>query len=423
MAELVEITGIASGGAGVGRLADGRVVFVHRTAVGDRTRLQIVEKKRSYVRATLEVLEAAGPGRRDAPCRYYARCGGCTLEHLEYETQLRAKAQIVHDALTRIGGFDIGTPVVVGSPNEFRYRNRVSFTLVRLARRVVAGFHELEQPGRVLDIGSACLLPEQVIADAWHALRANWGENADLLPSGTKLRLTVRASADGNVSLVVEGGRDRGQPDVLLDAVPAIKSIWHRPRPDAELVLLAGSAAIQESWQDEDLDLSGSVFLQVNRAAAAQLEDYVISIAGEVEGRRVVDAYCGVGLHARRLTRLGARVTGIELDALAVEEARASAGAEARFICGRVEDALRDQLPADLVIINPPRAGVHESAIAALRSKPAGQIIYISCNPATLARDLDRLRKRYVVKSVRCFDLFPQTAHVETVVELTCATT
>ena len=422
MADVVEITGIASGGAGVGRLRDGRVVFVHRTAVGDRARVRITEKKRSYVRAVLEEVEAPGPGRREAPCRYYARCGGCTLEHLEYATQLSAKAQIVHDALMRIGGVQIGVPEVIGSPAEFRYRNRVSFTLLRLAHRVVAGFHELEQPGRVLDIGAACLLPEQAIADAWKALRENWGEQAKLLPAGPKLRLTLRASATGDVSLVIEGGKDRGQPEALLAAVPAIKSLWHRPRPDADIVVLAGSAAIQESWEDEDLDLSGSVFLQVNRAAAAQLEDYVVSLAGEVEGRKVVDAYCGVGLHARRLTRLGARVTGIELDALAIEEARTASGEGAKFICARVEDALRDVLPADLVIINPPRAGMHESAVAALRAKPTGQIIYISCNPATLARDLDRLSKRYRVESVRCFDLFPQTAHVETVVGLTCAT-
>jgi 23S rRNA (uracil1939-C5)-methyltransferase len=399
------------------------VVFVHRTAVGDRVRVQIVEKRKSFASAKLESIEQPGPGRRDAPCRYYARCGGCTLEHLEYETQLQAKAQIVDDALTRIGKLQLARPEIVGSPQEFRYRNRVSFTLMRLARRVVAGFHELEQPGRVLDIGSACLLPEQAIADVWKQLRENWGEQANLLPAGSKLRLTLRASLEGAVSLVVEGGNGQGLPAALLTAVPAIKSIWHRPRPDAALVLLAGTEAVHESWQDEDLDLSGSVFLQVNRAAAALLEDYVMGIAGDVAGKHVIDAYCGVGLHARRLARSGARVTGIELDALAVAEARASAAENTKFICGRVEDELRDQLPADLVIINPPRAGIHESAAVALRAKPADRLIYVSCNPATLARDLDRLRDRYQVRSVRCFDLFPQTAHVESVVELACAIT
>lgn len=417
MAELVQITNIASGGAGVGRLKNGRAVFVHRTTIGDHVYVNIVEKKKSFARAVVERIEKPGPGRREAPCRYYARCGGCHLEHLEYGAQLVMKSQIVHDALTRLGKFQIPKPFVTGSPHEFRYRNRVSFTLMRLARKVVAGFHELEQPGRVLDIGHACLLPEEAIAEAWKGLRSNWGERADRLPGGAKLRLTLRGSADGAVSLVIEGGNSRGKPEELLENVPMLESLWHRPRPDAELVLLAGRASIQESWQDEDLDLSGSVFLQVNRAAAELLEEYVMELAGDVKGKTIVDAYCGVGLHARRLARQGARVTGIELDPLAIDEARNAKVENATFICGRAEDEMPAHLPADVAIINPPRAGIHESAAAVLTKKPAKQLIYISCNPATLARDLDRMRSRYQIKSIRCFDLFPQTAHIETVVE------
>ncbi|MGQ0560540.1 MAG: class I SAM-dependent RNA methyltransferase [Gemmatimonadota bacterium] len=423
MPELVQITNIAAGGAGVGRLRDGRAVFVHRTAVGDMARISLIEKRKAWARGALEAVETPGPGRRVAPCRYYAKCGGCTLEHLEYEAQLAAKAQIVHDALTRIGKLEVEAPVVIASPNEFRYRNRVSFTLLRLARRIVAGFHELEQPGRVLDIDAACLLPEATVAEAWQELRAGWGERALLLPAGARLRLTLRASADGAVSLVIEGGNTPGRPELLLEAVPGIQSVWHRPRPDAPLVLLGGREAIPESWQDEDLDLSGAVFLQVNRASAQLLEEHVMTLAGDVAGKGIVDAYCGVGLHARRLARLGARVIGIELDPLAVAEADAADVEGTKFVCGRVEEELPHYLPADIAILNPPRAGVHEGVAQVLTRKAARQLIYISCNPATLARDLDRLRARYTVKSIRCFDLFPQTAHVETVVELACVTT
>ena len=422
MAERVEITNIAAGGAGVGRLRDGRAVFVHRTATGDVVQVNLIEKKKAFARGALETIETPGPGRRIAPCKYYAKCGGCTLEHLEYDAQLRAKSQIVHDALKRIGKLDVPVPEVTGSPNEFRYRNRVSFTLMRLTRKVVAGFHELEQPGRVLDIGSSCLLPEQPIADAWKALRNGWGDRAIHLPGGAKLRLTMRASADGSISLVIEGGNSRGNPEALREAVPVIQSIWHRPRPDADLVLLGGRESIPESWQDEDLDLSGAMFLQVNRATAELLEDYVMQLTGDVTGKGIVDAYCGVGLHARRLARGGALVIGIELDALAIAQAKAANVEGTRFICGRVEDEIARFLPADIAIINPPRAGIHEAVADILARKPAKQLIYISCNPATLARDLDRMRARYTVKSIRCFDLFPQTAHVETVVELQCAT-
>ena len=423
MSELVQITNIAAGGAGVGRLRDGRAVFVHRTARGDHVQVKLIEKKKAYARGALERIETPGPGRREAPCRYYAKCGGCTLEHLEYEAQLAAKSQIVHDAMTRIGKLTVDAPGVTGSPSEFRYRNRVSFTMMRLTRKVVAGFHELEQPGRVLDVGSSCLLPEEAIVEAWKALRHSWGDRAILLPAGPKLRLTLRGSADGAVSLVVEGGNNAGKPDELLAAVPQIQSIWHRPRPDAPLVLLAGNAAIQESWQDEDLDLSGSVFLQVNRGAAELLEEHVMKLAGDVTGKGIVDAYCGVGLHARRLARAGAFVVGIELDPLAIEEAKAANVEGTRFVCGKTEDVLPKYLPADIAIINPPRAGMHEAATAILLKKIAKQVIYISCNPATLARDLDRLRARYEITSMQCFDLFPQTAHVETVVELKCVTT
>jgi 23S rRNA (uracil1939-C5)-methyltransferase len=423
MNETVQITGIAAGGAGVGRLADGRVVFVHRTAPGDHALVKLVEKKKTWARGSLVSVTQSGTGRRVAPCPHYARCGGCTLEHLEYSAQLAAKAQLVHDALLRIGKLQLDKPLVVGSPNEFRYRNRVSFTLVRAERGVIAGFHELERPGRVIDIDGACLLPEASVAEAWDALRRGWGENACRLPSGPKLRLTVRGSAQGVVALVVEGGYSQGQPDVLLEHVPEIQSIWHRPHPKAQMVLLGGSQSIQESWEDEDLALSGSVFLQVNRAAAGLLEDYVVQLAGDVTGKQVVDAYCGVGLHARRLARAGANVVGIELDALAIEEARTANAPNATFVCAPAEDEMPKHLPADLVIINPPRAGVHEAAARALVQQPANRVIYISCNPATLARDLNRMAEAYEVSSIQCFDLFPQTAHVETVVELRCATT
>jgi 23S rRNA (uracil1939-C5)-methyltransferase len=419
----LRISGIAAGGAGVGRDAGGRAVFVHRTAPGELVRARLIEEKPRWARAGLERVLESSPDRRDAPCRFYARCGGCTLEHLSYEAQLSAKAVIVVDALARIGGIAIDPPAVVASPAELRYRNRVSFSLVRLRDGSVrAGFHELERPDRVLDIDETCLMPEPAVAGAWGELRRVWGRGASRLPSGTRLRLTLRATAAGRTSLLVQGGYSAGRPDELLVRVASLDSIWHQPQPADVPVLLAGASALSESWQGEELSLGGAMFLQVNRGAAALLDEHVMQLAGDVSGRTVVDAYCGVGLHARRLARLGARVRGIELDAQAVQEAQRCAPA-AVFTAARVEDALPAALPADLVVLNPPRAGVSAEGVAALLAEPPSRIIYISCDPATLARDLKRLAPTFRVRSIRCFDLFPQTAHIESVVELTCATT
>ena len=415
----LRIDSIAAGGEGVGRLPDGRVAFVHRTAPGDLVEAVLTERRDRWARGRLLRVLEPSPQRREAPCRYYAQCGGCTLEHLEYAAQLRAKARIVADALTRIGGVATEPPEVVASPNELRYRNRVSFALRREEHgRVVAGFHALDDPDRIVDLDGSCLLFEEPIARVWDALRAEWGPDARRLPSGQQLRLTLRATAAGEVSLLVEGGYSPGRPDELVERIDGLAAVWHRPG-EAPAALAAGAPGLPETWGDETLELSGTAFLQVNRGAAQLLEAHVAALVGDATGLRVVDAYCGVGLHARRLARAGARVVGIEADPQAVEEARRAAPGGATFAEGAVEALIAEHLPADLVILNPPRAGVHADVAAALLVAPAPRIVYVSCSPATLARDVRRLAPGYALEQLRSFDLFPQTAHVETVALLT----
>jgi len=419
----LSITAIAAGGAGVGRDAEGRVVFVQRAAPGDRVEVQLVEARPRWARARLLRVLEPGPARRPAPCPHYERCGGCTLEHLQYGAQLEAKSRLASDALIRIGGVQLASSIpITGSPSEFRYRNRVTFRLRRLGNAVVAGFHELDRPAHVLDLDERCLLPEPAIAGAWGELRRNWGAGANRLPGGGSLRLTLRATAAGQVSLLVDGGSSRGQPDMLLQRVASLAAVWHRSAPGEEAVLAAGVAQLPESWGEEQLALSGGVFLQVNRGAAALLEAHVLRLAAPAPGLRVIDAYCGVGLLARRLAHAGALVTGIELDAKAIHEARRTAAGSTVFHEGRVEALLPAALPADLVILNPPRTGTDPLVLDALRQQSPARLIYVSCDPATLARDLARLGTRYRLQSLHCFVLFPQTAHVETVAELTCST-
>lgn len=423
----VRIESIAAGGEGVGRLPDGRAVFVHRTAPGDLARVSLTTERPRWARGRLlEVIEPS-PVRRAAPCPHYADCGGCTLEHLEYPAQLAAKSRIAGDALRRIGGIDTGAPEVVPSPKEHRYRNRVSFALRRTrAAEVIAGFHALHDPDRIVPIDGTCLLPEQPISDVWDRLRISWGPGAELLPSGASLRLTLRSTAAGEVSLLIEGGRRDGRLEELASRVEGLKSIWHRTDDDESARHAAAAPGLPESWGDDRFEVAGAAFLQVNRSAAQLLEAHVLSLCSDVRAAKVVDAYCGIGAHGRRLAAQGVQVVGLELDedavriarTLAASKASTSAGTEAMFECGRVEDVIEAHLPADLVILNPPRAGVDPRVVEKLLERPARRIVYISCDPATLSRDLKGLSSSYSVTSVRCFDLFPQTAHVETVVAL-----
>jgi 23S rRNA (uracil1939-C5)-methyltransferase len=204
--------------------------------------------------------------------------------------------------------------------------------------------------------------------------------------------------------------------------VPGLAAIWHRPRPGQEAVLLAGEPYVEELWRGERVPLRAGMFLQVNRGAAAALEDHVLGLAAAGPIGRAVDAYAGVGTMARALAAAGAKVTAIETDGDAVAVG-ASLGDGIEWIHGRVEDRIAAELPVDLVIVNPPRSGLDAAVCRALVERPPHRVVYVSCDPATLARDLRRVEPALRLRTTRCFDLFPQTSHIETVAELECATT
>ncbi len=420
----LRISDVAAGGDGVGRLDDGRVAFVPRTAPGDLVDVTIERDRGRWVRARAVRLLEPGPDRRTPPCPLYDRCGGCQLQHLDYRAQLEAKAGVVRDALERIGGFDVDAPAVEAAPAEFGYRNRLTFTLRRLrGGRVVAGFHALDRPTRVVDVPT-CLLPEPSITRGWTELREAWGPGARRLPDGGELRLALRAAENGAVLLAIEGGETgwTGAGE-LLQAAPTLRSAWHRPSStDAAWHLAAGEPDLADRWFDERVPLGPRAFVQVNRRASEALHRSVLDEAHEGTGgsanRRAVDAYAGLAAYGRRLARSGVRVTAIESDPEAVRAARLEAPEGLEVVEGRVEDHLEAALPADLVLLNPPRTGLDPRVPEVLRATPPARIVYVSCDPATLARDLARLGKGWRLRRVIAFDLFPQTAHVETVVAL-----
>lgn len=397
----------------MGRLEDGCTVFVHRTAPGDEADVELTHRARRWARGRLVRLLRPGEGRREAPCPFYADCGGCTLQHLTEAAQRAAKAAIVAEALARLGGLPLAAPPeVVPSPRSGRYRNRMSY----LARRpgggaVLAGLHALGEPHRLVEVDERCLLPEEPVATAWGRLRRALAADSALLPPGGEVRLSVRGTAAGEVLLLVEGGPTGWDASPLGRASGPWAGVWQRGG-DGRLRRLEGGE-VEDDLAGETVAVAADAFLQVNRGAAARLYDEVERQVGEVQGRRVVDAYAGVGVLARRLARAGALATAIEANPRAAAQARRAGGFE--VLTGAAERHLPRVLPAEVVLLNPPRSGCAPAVLEALRRRPPRRVVYVSCDPATLARDLRRLGEAFTLQAVACVDLFPQTAHVETV--------
>ena len=399
----LEIASIAAGGDGVGR-TEGIVVFVPRTAPGDIARVRIAKAKR-FARGQLIALDAPSPSRVEPPCPHYTidRCGGCQLQHLDYDAQVTAKSVIIGDSLRRIGRRDVENPIVEPSDAAWRYRRKLTLHLRRTPRGWIAGLHPFDDPAAVFDLVDCPITDERVMA-VWAELRPAF----DTLPRENALRVAVRLLEDG-ASVTVEGGRVWRSPEALLAAAPSVTEVWWRPE-SAPMRQVALRAAEHHA---------GAAFMQVNAAVAARLRDRLLGLVRTHDPATVIDAYAGTGATAIPLANDGRRVTAIEFDRAAVETLGATLSPPSEVVGGRVEDHLARTLPADVVLLNPPRTGVDERVTAALQAshRDLRALFYVSCDPATLARDLARL-PAYRLASVRGYDMFPQTAHVETLCEL-----
>ena len=401
----VAIDSIAAGGDGVGR-TNGLVVFVPRTAPGDVVTAQI-SGKGHFARGALRSIVTPSPARIEPSCPHYTRdkCGGCQLQHMTHDSQLVAKQIIIRDSLQRIGKRSADAPSIERSPKEWRYRTKLTLAMRRRGARWIAGLHPYDDPVRVFALADCPITDRRVVA-AWHEVM-----QADAyFPDAKELRGSIRITSDGP-TLVMMGGQSWAARDQFSAAVPSISAVWWEPAEDEPRRLL----------YDRRRDRSPSAsFEQVNAEMAEILRAYVLDLANSYEPASAVDAYAGAGQTALALSREGVNVTAIELDPDAHEWSAAKmAGSSSRAIHGRVEDELPGALPADLVILNPPRAGVDARVTETLEAEAPRLrgVIYISCNPATLARDLSRLPS-FQIQSLHAFDMFPQTAHVETVCEL-----
>jgi 23S rRNA (uracil1939-C5)-methyltransferase len=400
----VPIDSIAAGGDGVGR-SNGLVVFVPRTAPGDVVTAQI-SGKGSFARGSLRSVISASPDRIEPPCPHYTKdkCGGCQLQHLAYDAQLAAKRVIIRDSLQRIGKRRTELPVIERSPKDWRYRTKLTLAMRRRGPRWIAGLHPYDDPTGIFAL-SDCPITDRTVVAAWREVM-----EADAhFPDANELRGSIRITSEGP-TFVMMGGHSWGAREQFLGAVPSLSAVWWEPSDDQPRRLLL----------DKRGDRAPSAsFSQINREMAEILRTFVLDRARSYDPMSAIDAYAGAGHTAIVLSEAGIRVTAIELDADASAWTAARLREPSRAIRARVEDALPGVLPADLVLLNPPRAGV-DARVTATLEKEAGHvrsIIYVSCNPATLARDLARLPS-YRIQSVHAFDMFPQTAHVETVCEL-----
>jgi 23S rRNA (uracil1939-C5)-methyltransferase len=400
----VSIESIAAGGDGVGR-SNGLVVFVPRTAPGDVVTAQI-SGKGHFARGALKSIASPSPVRIDPPCPHYTRdnCGGCQLQHMTYDSQLAAKQIIIRDSIQRIGKRIVDAPPIERSPKDWRYRTRLTLAIRRRGARWIAGLHPYDAPSRIFPLADCPITDSRVVA-AWREIMA-----ADAyFPDAKELRGSVRITS-GGPTFVMMGGQSWAAREQFSAAVPSLSAVWWEPADDKPRRLL------YDRRQDRDPSAS---FAQVNAEVAEVLRAYVLDRARAYEPRTVIDAYAGAGHTAIALAAEGISVSAVELDADASDWSASRLAEPSRAIRARVEDALPGLLPADLVILNPPRAGVDARVTATLEAEAAHVrgVIYVSCNPATLARDLSRL-PTYRIESLRAFDMFPQTAHVETVCEL-----
>jgi 23S rRNA (uracil1939-C5)-methyltransferase len=403
----VEILRLAAGGDGVGKLPDGRTVFVPRTAPGDLVEITTLREHKRFARARLDRVVRASAHRVAPRCPHYVRddCGGCQLQHIDAEAQLAARRTFVGDALRRIAKREVDDPPIVPAGRTYDYRTKITLHADPGGRQI--GLHQYARADRIFDL-EWCHITVPALMDVWQAVRAL----RRLLPSHLE-QVVLRLDRAGGRHLVIrvgEGevwsGADRLWREMDRRGAPA--TLWYQPHGGVARAVAGGTEAFP-----------ATVFEQVHPEMGDRVRDFAIAQLGDVTGRKVWDLYAGIGETTILLLARGAQVESVEVDRHAVAEAERR-GPPARRYSGRVEDLLPELKRPQLVVTNPPRTGMDERVTSGLERVRPDRLVYISCDPATLARDLQRLVSFRLVL-VHSFDLFPQTTHVETVAVLELA--
>jgi 23S rRNA (uracil1939-C5)-methyltransferase len=436
----LRVDSLAYGGNGVARL-NGFVVFVRRGLPGDTVRARVTKVKRGFAEAVTEQVVSPGRNRVEAPCAHFPECGGCRFQDLAYEEQAAQKDAQVRDALVRLGGFrEPPLEPILPAASRFHYRNKLEYSFTGTEDGVGLGFHRAGRWDEVLDV-ERCWLTTDVGNAIRNAVR-EWAREERLEPydqdtqSGYLRHLVVREGRNTGqvlVQLVTAPGErfDTGYFCDVLRRFPEVRSIhWSVNDSPAEVTnlpttLLWGEEAIEEELAGLRFRIRPNAFLQTNTEMAERLYALAREYAGLTGRETVYDLYCGTGTIGLTLARDALTVWGVEISeesvACAIENAELNAIGNAAFFAGNVGQSLEELAeragPPDVIVVDPPRAGLAGKALRRTGRLAAPRIVYVSCNPTTLASDLKVLRDDwgYTLARARPVDMFPHTPHVECV--------
>jgi 23S rRNA (uracil1939-C5)-methyltransferase len=437
----LDVESLAYGGNGVARL-DGYVVFVRRALPGDRVRARVTKVKRSHAEALATEIVRPGPQRVEAPCRHFPACGGCRFQDLAYDAQLEQKQSQVRDAFQRLAG--IAEPpleeILPCEPDIFHYRNKVEYSFTRTPAGPALGFHRAGRWDEVLDI-EKCWITTDFGNDVRDAVR-DWAREEGLEAysqadgTGYLRHLVVREARNTGQALVqlVTAPGEKFEHGYFVDVVrrfPQVHSVhWSVNDRPAEVTNLPTELLWGEEWIEEELGglrfrVRPNAFLQTNTAMAERL--YALAReAAQLSGNETVwDLYCGIGTIGLSMASDALTVWGIDVSeesvACALENAELNGITNAAFFAGNVgqvvEELLERSGPPEVVVVDPPRAGLAGKALRHLGRLGAPRRVYVSCNPTTLAGDVKTLGEEYGYELLRArpVDMFPHTPHVETV--------
>jgi 23S rRNA (uracil1939-C5)-methyltransferase len=393
------------GGDAMGRLPDGRAVFVPFGLPNETIRIRLTQEKQNFARGEILEILTPSPDRIEPKCKHFAQCGGCHYQNLPYEKQLLAKADILRDQLQRIGKIE-NPPVqpMVASPSEWNYRNHVQFHLTEEGK---IGFINT-RGNRTLPI-EECHLPESTIDSFWRELQFESRMNLE--------RVSLRAGEDGELMLILESETEE-TPELEIETDISIVHMY-----DEHPVVIAGSNHLTIQILGKDFHISAPSFFQVNTQMAEKMVEHLqTQLPITNQPITLLDIYCGVGLFSKFFAPKYAKVIGIESSESANEDFAINLDEfnNVELYEGTAEEilpALAPQLAQPIhMIVDPPRVGIDKFALDAILQISPQIIAYVSCDPSTLARDAARLIKGgYTLKQSTPFDLFPQTYHIESI--------